>query len=70
MVFAKHIQLLILDVVSNIQANMDNKLFSCAVFIDLQKAFDTVDHSILINKLNYYGIRGCINDWFKSSVRG
>ena len=56
----------ILDIVTSIQNNMDNKLFSCAVFIDFQKAFDTVDHSILISKLQHYGIRGCINDWFKS----
>ena len=36
------------------------------MFIDFQKAFDTVNHQILINKLSNYGIRGCINDWFKS----
>ena len=45
---------------------MDNKLFSCGIFIDLKKAFDTVDHSILLNKLNHYGVRGIVNDWFSS----
>ena len=37
----------ILDIVNTIQTNMDNHLFSCGVFIDLKKAFDTVDHKIL-----------------------
>ena len=45
---------------------LDNNSFACGVFIDLQKAFDTVDHKILLHKLNYYGIRGKVNDWFKS----
>ena len=56
----------ILDVVDSLQRNMDNKLFSCGIFIDLKKAFDTVDHSILLNKLNHYGVRGIVNDWFLS----
>ena len=34
--------------------------------MDLQKAFDTVDHQILLAILNHYGIRGVSNDWFKS----
>ena len=34
--------------------------------MDLQKAFDTVDHQILLAKLNHYGICGFSNDWFKS----
>ena len=56
----------ILDTVNIIQNNMDSKLFTCGIFIDLKKAFDTVDHTILLQELDHYGIRGIINDWFSS----
>ena len=36
------------------------------MFIDLKKAFDTVDHNILLSKLHYYGIRDLANNWFSS----
>ena len=49
-----------------IQSNLDAGLYSCGVFIDLKKAFDTVDHTILLCKLSHYGIRGIVNDWFAS----
>ena len=57
------------DIVDKIQTNMDKKLFSCGIFIDLKKAFDTVDHDILLQKLNYYGFRGITNDWFASYLK-
>ena len=52
--------------VESIRTNMDERLFSCGVFIDLKKAFDTVDHKILLDKLNYYGLRGIDNQWLSS----
>ena len=56
----------IFDMVENIQTNMNKKLLSCGVFVDFKKAFDTVNHTILLDKLNYYGFLGIVNQWFSS----
>ena len=45
---------------------LDGSNFACGIFVDFQKAFDTVNHAILIKKLEHYGVRGRANDWFKS----
>ena len=45
---------------------LTTKKYACGVFVDLQKAFDTVNHDILLKKLNHIGIRRSLNDWFKS----
>ena len=56
----------LLELTEDIRNAIDTNNFVVGIFIDLQKAFDTVDHNILLHKLNYYGIRGLTNDWFKS----
>ena len=55
----------LLDIIENIKEKLDEKTFSCGVFIDLEKAFDTVNHDILLKKLHFYGVRGITNQWFK-----
>jgi len=52
--------------VNKISEAIDSNKFSIGVFIDLPKAFDTIDHRILLNKLEHYGIRGLALSWFKS----
>ena len=58
----------ILELVGNILDSKNAKHHSCALFLDLSKAFDTLNHNILLNKLEKYGIRGVCNDWFRSHL--
>ena len=46
--------------------NLDERNIGCGIFVDLQKAFDTVEHDILLSKLEHYGVCGLANEWFKS----
>ena len=60
----------IMEMVGHVlQANNEGK-HSMGVFLDLCKAFDTLDHLVLIAKLERYGIRGNMLDWFRSYLSG
>ena len=47
---------------------LDENYDAVCMFADQQKAFDSVDHEILLSKLNYCGIRGVANDWFRTYI--
>lgn len=55
-----------LELIDRVISDLENKRNSITVYMDLSKAFDTLDHSILINKLKYYGIDGIELQWFHS----
>ena len=52
-----------LELIESISTAVDNKKHCAGVFIDLKKAFDTVNHDLLVRKLFFYGIRGTENAW-------
>ena len=56
----------LIQITEKIKETIDKKKYGCGIFIDLRKAFDTVNHDILLKKLEHYGIRGTALIWFKS----
>jgi len=58
--------LALIDVVDDIYNHSESNEYVLGIYLDLQKAFDTVDHSILLWKLYNYGIRGVVYSWFAS----
>ena len=54
------------DLIDEITKTFDEEKYAVSLFLDLSKAFDTVNHSILLSKLDLYGIRGNANQWFRS----
>ena len=54
------------ELADSLRKAVDNNLYTCGIFIDFSKAFDTVNHQILLKKLEAYGIRGIPLEWFTS----
>ena len=56
----------LIDLTETIRKALDDNEFSCGLFLNFKKAFDTVNHKILLKKLEHYGVRGHAIKWFKS----
>ena len=60
----------LMEITEHIKESIDKGKFGCGIYIDLRKAFDTVNHSILFKKMEHYGVRGVLLEWFKSYLTG
>jgi hypothetical protein len=58
------------EIIDNVRKEIENKNIVLGVYLDLTKAFDTVDHEILLWKLEYNGIRGVALEWFRNYLTG
>ena len=56
----------LINLTESIRQYLDEVSFGCGIFVDLQKAFDTVYHKFLLHKLEYYEIQGVCNNQYKS----
>ena len=56
----------IIKFLEGIYRSFNDKMHTISIFLDFKNAFDTVNHEILLSKLNKYGIRGRVNDWFRN----
>ena len=59
----------ILATIENLKRAIDENRISCGIFLDFSKAFDTINHNILLAKRNKYGIRGLPLEWLSSYVK-
>ena len=56
----------LITITEKIRKAIDNGKITCSVFLELQKAFDSVDHEILLSQLEHYDVRGVPFTWFKT----
>ena len=59
----------ILQLVEQINQSFEKNKFTLGVFVDVSKAFDTVDHPILLKKIEYYSIAGNNRRWFENYLK-
>ena len=58
----------LISLTEDIRKNLDEGNIGCGIFVGLHKAFDNVEHDILLAKLEHYGICGLANEWFRSCL--
>ena len=59
----------LINLINRVSEEIENKYLTLGIFIDLSKAFDTINHDILLHKLQHYGITGVMNKWFTSYLK-